>query len=252
MKIIFASAGLALLIASCSSNTTTSQETATTAMQDTTTTTAAEEEEWISLFDGKSTTGWHTYGKETIGSAWKAEDGVLYLDASNKKDWQTAAGGDIVTEQEFEDFHLQLDWKISENGNSGIMFYVQEDTAQYQYPWQTGPEMQILHNEGHPDGKIIKHRTGDLYDLITATPEAAKPVGEWNQVEIISQDGTLKLFLNGANVVTTTLWDDTWRQLIAGSKFKDMQGFGAYKKGKIALQDHGDNVWFRNIRIKPL
>ncbi|WP_224998445.1 DUF1080 domain-containing protein [Cesiribacter sp. SM1] len=245
MKAAFASAGLALLMAACNSNTPgiENQEENALAQQDTTSTSG----EWISLLDGQSLQHWHSYGQETTGSAWKVEDGVLYLDTTG-----TAAGGDLVTEQEFEDFHLQLEWKIGEGGNSGIMFYVQEDTSKYPEPYNTGPEMQILHNEGHPDGKIIKHRAGDLYDLITATPEAAKPVGEWNQVEVISRDNQLQFVLNGQNVVTTTLWDDNWRQMIANSKFKDMEGFGTFQEGKIALQDHGDPVWFRNIRIKRL
>lgn len=209
-------------------------------------------EEWISLFDGESLEGWHTYGKDEPGEAWKAEDGVLYLDVSQKEDWQTEGGGDLVTEQEFEDFHLQLEWKISENGNSGIMFYVNEDTSRYEFPWHTGPEMQILDTEGHPDGKIYKHRVGDLYDLIAAEEDAAKPVGEWNQVEVISKDGQLDFYLNGEHIVSTSLWDENWQQLIEESKFKDMPDFGAMEKGKIALQDHGDPVWFRNIRIKRL
>ncbi|EMR02378.1 3-keto-disaccharide hydrolase [Cesiribacter andamanensis] len=248
MKVLISLAGFALAVAACNSSTPTETTQDQTSMQDTT----QNQQEWISLFDGETTRGWHRYGGEAVGSAWKVQDGMLYLDASNKADWQASDGGDIVTEQEFEDFHLQLEWRISENGNSGIMFYVQEDTTQFQYPWQTGPEMQILHNEGHPDGKIITHRAGDLYDLITAKPETVKGPGEWNLAEIISQDGQLTFRLNGADVVQTTLWDDAWRKMIAGSKFKDMKGFGTYKSGKIALQDHGDNVWFRNIRIKRL
>ena len=110
----------------------------------------------------------------------------------------------------------------------------------------------MLDNDGHPDGKIIKHRAGDLYDLIKSSSEPVKPVGEWNAVEIISNKGKLEIFLNGTNVVTTIMWDDNWRQLIAGSKFKDMPDFGTFKKGRIALQDHGNTVWYRNIKIKKL
>lgn len=210
------------------------------------------DEEWISLFDGETLNGWHTYGQDKPGNAWKVEDGALFLDTSNKEDWQTTDGGDIVTDQEFEDFHLKLEWKVAENANSGIMIYVQEDTSRFDYPWNTGMEMQILHNEGHPDGKIQKHRAGDLYDLIESSEEAAKPVGEWNEVEIISVDQNLELYLNGKNVVSTTLWDNDWEELISKSKFKDMEGFGTFQKGKIALQDHGDPVWFRNIMIREL
>ncbi|WP_242918362.1 3-keto-disaccharide hydrolase [Pontibacter liquoris] len=209
-------------------------------------------EDWIPLFDGKTTNGWHSYGQSTAGNAWKVEDGTLHLDAASKKAATPAQGGDLVTDQEFKDFDLQLEWKIAKNGNSGIIFYVQEDTAKYDYVWNTGPEMQVLDNNGHPDAKIHKHRAGDLYDLIASSEEPVKPAGEWNKAEIISKDGKLELFLNDKKVVTTTMWDDNWKKLIAGSKFADMPDFGTFKSGKIALQDHGDDVWFRNIRIKKL
>jgi hypothetical protein len=201
--------------------------------------------DWISLFDGESLEGWSTYGKSTVGDAWKVQDGTLFFDSSEGN------GGDLVTDESFSDFHLELEWKISENGNSGVMFYVQE-SDEYQYPWQTGPEMQILDNDGHPDAKIRTHRAGDLYDLIESSEEAANPVGEWNKSEIIAKNGKLDFYLNGVNTVSTTMWDDQWNEMVAGSKFKDMPGFGKYQEGKIALQDHGDDVWFRNIRIKRL
>ena len=209
------------------------------------------EKGWISLFDGVSTNGWHSYGKSAAGKAWKVEDGTIHLDGAAKKSYQTDGGGDLVTDNEFENFDLKLEWKISKNGNSGIIFYVHEDSS-YKESWNTGMEMQVLDNDGHPDGKIHKHRAGDLYDLIACTTETVKPVGEWNQVEMISKKGKLEFKLNGLTIVSTTLWDDNWKQLIAGSKFKNMPGFGSYHKGKIALQDHGNDVWFRNIIIKKL
>jgi hypothetical protein len=209
-------------------------------------------EGWILLFDGKSTSGWHSYGKPGAGSAWKVADSSLFLDTSGKSGNQGYEGGDLVTNDEFENFHLKLDWKISPKGNSGIIFYLQEDTAKYKQTWHTGMEMQVLDNTGHSDAQIHKHRAGDLYDLIASSKEAQKPAGEWNHTEIISNNGKLDFFLNGENIVSTTIWDDNWKNLIAGSKFKDMPGFGTFRKGRIALQDHGDNVWYRNIKIKRL
>ncbi|WP_227006199.1 3-keto-disaccharide hydrolase [Rufibacter latericius] len=204
------------------------------------------------LFDGKTTTGWHTYGKTTVGKAWIVENGTLHLDAAHKQNWQPGDGGDIVTEESFDNFHLKLDWKIATNGNSGIILFVQDDATKYPNTWNTGPEVQVLDNNGHPDAKIHKHRAGDLYDLIASSPETVKTAGEWNQVEIISNKGRLEIIQNETKVVSTTLWDDNWKKMIAGSKFKDMAGFGAFKSGKIALQDHGDAVWYRNIMIKRL
>lgn len=208
-------------------------------------------EGWQLLFDGKTTQGWHTYGKNTVSDSWKVQAGILFLDTS-KKEGQPRAGGDLVTDEEFDNFHLKYEWKIAKNGNSGLIFLVKEDPAKYQRTYNTGLEMQILDNDGHPDGKIKKHRAGDLYDLIASSSEPVKPVGEWNVAEITSNKGNLELYLNGTKVVTTTLWNDNWKQMVAGSKFKTMNDFASFKKGKIALQDHGNTVHFRNIRIRRL
>jgi hypothetical protein len=210
------------------------------------------DEGWVSLFDGKTLAGWHNYGKTSVGEAWKVQDGTLYLDTTKKAGWQTAQGGDIVSAEEYENFDLKLEWKIAPGGNSGIIFYVHEDTTKYKYVWNTGPEMQVLDNDLHADGKIPKHRAGDLYDLISCKTETVKKPGEWNEAEIISKDGKLDFILNGTNVVSTMLWDDAWKKLVAGSKFKEWPDFGTYKKGHIALQDHGNTVWYRNIKIKKL
>ena len=215
-------------------------------------------EGWQLLFDGQTTKGWHKYGNTPVGSAWKisagsdGKDGSLMLDTTMKENWQVKDGGDIISDDEFENFHLQLDWKIAQNGNSGIIFYIHEDKAKYEFPWMTGMEMQVLDNNGHPDAKIIKHRAGDLYDLISSSKETVKPASEWNHAEVKCVNGKLDLYLNGENVVSTMLWDDNWKKLVAGSKFKTMPDFGTYKKGHIGLQDHGNEVSFRNIMIKKL
>lgn len=215
-------------------------------------TTEEKSDGWKLMFDGKTTKGWHKYGGNPVGSAWKVKDGELYLDTTIKENWQIKDGGDIVSDEEYENFHLKLEWNIAKNGNSGIIFYINEDKSKYKWPWETGPEMQILDNNGHPDAKIIKHRAGDLYDLITVSKETVRPPGEWNLAEIKCLNGKLDFYLNGENVISTTLWDDAWKKLVAGSKFKNMPGFGTYKKGRIGLQDHGDKVRFRNIKIKQL
>ncbi|MEL7251012.1 MAG: family 16 glycoside hydrolase [Bacteroidota bacterium] len=216
--------------------------------------TAAEQQAgWKLLFDGESTKGWHNFGKNTIGSSWKVEDGALMLDVVARQDggWQAADGGDIVTEGEYENFELTLEWKISPCGNSGIMYNVVE-SDKYEYPWLTGPEMQVLDNTCHPDAQIIKHRAGDLYDLISAVPETVRPSGEWNRIRIKIKDGQLEHWLNGRKVVETTMFDKAWENMIANSKFVDMPDFGTARKGHISLQDHGDRVWFRNIKIREL
>ena len=214
----------------------------------------AQKKEWTSLFDGKTTSGWHTYGKDAVGEAWKVVDGTLMLDASNREGWQIKGGGDIVSNESYGDFHLQLEWKISKNGNSGIIFFVQDEPKKYNYIWYTGPEMQVLDNDGHADGKIIKHRAGNLYDLVAGVEGAVKPVGDWNLVDIINEKGTLTLKLNGITTVTTTIGDDAWKNLIKNSKFSkgESPDFGKVFTGHIGLQDHGNQVWYRNIRIQRL
>ncbi len=214
----------------------------------------AQQKNWISLFDGKTTKGWHTYGKEAVGEAWQVVDGTLMLDPSHKEGWQIKGGGDIVSDESFGDFHLQLEWKISKDGNSGIIFFVQDEPKKYNYIWYTGPEMQVLDNDGHADGKIIKHRAGNLYDLVAGVEGAVKPVGEWNLVDIINEKGTLTLKLNGITTVTTTLGDDAWKNLIKNSKFSkgESPDFGKVFSGHIGLQDHGNQVWYRNIKIQKL
>ena len=215
-------------------------------------TTKEKNDGWQLLFDGKNLQGWHNYGKQNVGNEWKVEDGAIHLDASEKN----KEGGDLVTNEEFANFDLKMDWKISEKGNSGIIFYVHEDPEKYRETYFTGIEMQVLDNgtptrPGQPDGKLYTHRAGDLYDLM-ASKEVAKPLGQWNSVEIKSKDGKLDFYMNGEHTLSTTMWDENWKKMVAISKFKNMPGFSTFKEGKIALQDHGDDVWFRNIKIKRL
>lgn len=207
---------------------------------------------WQLLFDGKTTNGWHSYGKSGAGDIWKVQDGAIMRDTAKTADGKRKAGGDLVTDAEFTNYHLKLDWKIAPKGNSGIIYNLKEDAAKYPNTYNTGMEMQVLDNDGHPDGKIHKHRAGDLYDLIASSKETVKPVGQWNTAEIVVNNGKLEQYLNGTLVVSTTMWDDNWKQMIANSKFKTMNDFGTFKTGKIALQDHGNLVYYRNIMIKRL
>ncbi len=208
---------------------------------------------WQLLFDGETTNGWRNYRKQTIGSSWKVEDGALYLDATKKPDggWQAADGGDIITDKSYKNYELKLDWKISACGNSGIIYNVVENDK-YDYVWQTGPEMQILDNTCHPDTKYPTHRAGDLYDMIECKYKTVNPAGDWNKVRIKSLDGHMQFYLNGHKVVEFTMHTPEWDELIKNSKFYGWDGFGVAKEGHIALQDHGDPVYFKNIMIREL
>ena len=208
---------------------------------------------WKSLFDGKTLNGWRNFKKQTIGSDWVIDNDAIHLAAKKNPSghWQTTDGGDIITDGEYENFELRLEWKIAPCGNSGIMYNVVE-SDEYDYVWQTGPEMQVLDNTCHPDALYPMHRAGDLYDMIECQYETVKPAGSWNQVRIIIKDGHVQHWLNGRKVVEFQMFDDNWQQMIANSKFHEMPGFGKARKGHISLQDHGDRVWYRNVKIKEL
>jgi hypothetical protein len=208
-------------------------------------------DKWISLFDGKTLKGWHVYGHKA-NTNWNVADGAIHLDPSIRGQQGSKVSNDLVSDKSFENFHFKYDWKISKNGNSGLIFWVQEDSVKYRQTYHTGPEMQVLDNDGHPDGKIEKHRAGNLYDLIAGKEGVVKPVGEWNTAEIICNRGKLEFILNGVSVLSTTYGDDSWKKMVAGSKFKQWPDFGTVFNGHFALQDHGNDVWYRNIMIQKL
>ena len=211
-------------------------------------TSSTPQKRWKKLFDGGTFAGWHNYLKKDVSSKWKIEDGAMVL--------AEKGAGDLVTDQEFANFELELEWKIAAGGNSGIFFGVLED-PKYKTPYMTGPEVQILDDAKHPDsfvGKAGNHKAGSLYDMLPPTDLAAvKPADEWNKVRLVINNGRAEHYLNGKKIVEYATTGPEWDALVANSKFKGWGGFGKYNaKGKIGLQDHGDKVWFRNIRIKEL
>jgi cytochrome c len=172
------------------------------------------------------------------------------LDPSVKNaEGKRTGNGDLVSDGEFENYELRLDWKIAPCGNSGIIFNVLED-GKMQQIWHSGPEMQVLDNTCHPDAKIVKHKAGDLYDLIESSKVTVKPAGEWNSIRLIVKKGHLQQWQNGTKIVETDMWTPQWNDMVAKSKFKTQPLFGTIKKGHLALQDHGDKVWYKNIKIK--
>ena len=195
------------------------------------------------LFDGKTTNGWHLYLKTGPG-AWKVVDGALQLDP------KAEGQGDLVTDNEYENYDLSLEWKISEEGNSGIIFGVHED-PKFEATYQTGIEMQVLDDEKAEDRIMPIHRAGALYDM-RGPAHPAKPAGQWNKVTIHKLNGHIIFYLNGEKVIDTQIGGADWNAMLAKSKFKDWKGFAAYPKGHIALQDHGHKVEFRDITIKEL
>lgn len=213
-------------------------------------------EGWALLFDGKTSNGWHGYNKEAFPEqGWEVKDGMLTVLGSGKGE-AGGKGGDIVTDKEYENFELMLEWMVTDSANSGIFLLVQEkEDARI---FHSAPEMQVLDDNGHPDANkkdpngTLSHRAGSLYDLIPAPTNAFKGANVWNKVHIIKNGDKVTFKLNDVVTAEFTLWDDKWNEMIKNSKFSKWELFGTAKKGRIGLQDHGDTVHFRNIKIKEL
>ncbi|WP_276389191.1 3-keto-disaccharide hydrolase [Eudoraea chungangensis] len=204
--------------------------------------------EWKVLFDGTSFSGWKGYLMDSVPNSWKIEEGAMVFYP------QEGEGANLVSTAEYTDFVLSLEWKISEGGNSGIFWGVVED-PNLEEPYETGPEIQVLDNEKHPDAKAgTTHQAGALYDMVAPSEDVTKPVGEWNLCEITinHKENLGKVVLNGVEIVSFPTNDEAWDTMVGDSKFADWKEFGKYKTGKIGLQDHGDMVSFRNIKIKEL
>jgi hypothetical protein len=208
-------------------------------------------EGFVALFDGKSLDGWRGYKKDHLPSKWKVENGIIHFDPTAEGD-----GGDIIYEKPFANFDLKIEWKISEGGNSGI-FYLGKEVDSLKEIYETAPEYQVLDNARHPDAKLGKNgnrQSGSLYDLIPAIPQNFRGAGEWNQAEIIHKDGHVIHKQNGVKVVEYQTGTPEWNELVAGSKFPALNPDWANlaTEGYIGLQDHGNDVWYRNILIKEL
>jgi len=213
-------------------------------------------EGFVLLFDGSGTEGWRGYNKDHFPARWIIDEGTLHCQSSGRGEAGGLDGGDILYDRKFSNFHLKLEWKIAEGGNSGIFYLGREDTAFHAIHW-TAPEMQVLDNAKHPDAKLGKdgnRQAGALYDLIPADPQNFAGAGEWNQVEIIHMDGHVIHRQNGEQVLEYQIGSERWKELVAESKFPAINPDFADVPGEgyIALQDHGDDVWYRNIKIKEL
>jgi hypothetical protein len=214
------------------------------------------EQGFVLLFDGESSEGWRGYAKETFPSGWIIEEEALKCNGSGRGEAGAADGGDIIFGKKFSNFTLRMEWKISKGGNSGI-FYLGQESPEWETIWRTAPEMQVLDNDVHPDamlGKDGNRQSGSLYDLIPAVPQNCNPAGEWNTIEITSYKGTIVHKQNGEIVLEYHLWTPEWNELVAASKFPELNPDWANiaSEGYIGIQDHGDDVWFRSIRIREL
>jgi len=206
---------------------------------------AEKAEGWQLLFNGQDFEGWRGFGQDDIPSAWVIDDGALHMTGDS-----TAQGGDIMTVGTYGNFELTLEYRISECGNSGIMYRVGTEGGA---PFMTGPEYQVLDNTCHPDAQNGLNRTaGANYDVNEPTKDVTKPAGEWNQVRIVANGNKVEHWLNGEKVVEYEIGSDDWKQRVAASKWADVKTYASLAEGHIDLQDHNDPVWYRNIKIRPL
>lgn len=284
--VLFASAVFCVAMASCSGNKAAKTEEAAAAADSVpavTYTTLDKEQVDLSafpqdkdgyyvIFDGKTLNGFRGYGRDTIPARWTVEDGAIKFSGSGGGEAQQATGGDLIFGKKFKNFEMELEWKASKGGNSGIFYLAQEVQAPnengemvMQPIFLSAPEYQVLDNANHPDAKLGKdgnRQSASLYDMIPAVPQNQNPFGEWNKAKIMVYKGTVVHGQNGENVVEYHLWTPQWTELLESSKFSSEKWPLAFEllnncggenhEGYIGFQDHGDDVWFRNIRIKPL
>lgn len=204
---------------------------------------AAEAGDWEALFDGGDLSRWRGYRRDDVPAAWRVEDGALAFVPGEGE------GGDLVTRDTYGDFELELEWRVAPGANSGVFYRGTEDE-----PWiyQTAPEMQVLDNAGHADGASPLTSAGSNFGLHPASGDVTRPVGEWNRARVVARGDHVEHWLNGTKVVEYELGSPDWERRVADSKFAAWPGYGQAREGHIGLQDHGNRVWFRNVRVRRL
>jgi hypothetical protein len=195
---------------------------------------------WRLLFDGKTTAGWRVFKKTEMTAGWTVEAGALT---------RSASAGDIVTVDEFDNFELTFDWMVAPGANSGVFGRVTEDSTAV---WHSATEYQILDNKGHADGKKPETTAGSAYALYAPVKDVTKALGEWNQGKIVMKGAHVEHWLNGVKIVEFEVGSADWTERVEKSKFKPYPQFGKAPRGRIAIQDHGDKVSYRNIKIRSL
>ena len=201
---------------------------------------------WKLLFDGKTLEGWRMY-QNKAADAWGVKDGELYCKGSETDKSDLRA--DIITDDQYENYEFSIDWKISPEGNSGIMYHV---TEEFDAAYLSGPEYQLIDDEGFPEKLEEWQKTASDYAMYSATSRPVNPIGQFNTSKIVVNGAHREYWLNGVKVVEFEAWTPEWENRKKTGKWKDTPGYGLAKKGHICLQDHGGGVWFKNIKIRIL
>ena len=199
----------------------------------------AQPDQWRSLFDGRTTAGWRGYRQKTIPDGWTVADGALT---------RAGKGGDIITVDQFGDFELTLEWKVAPGANSGVFFRITEDDP---VMWHGAPEIQVIDNS-YKGGLKPEQTAGSNYDLHAPAKDVTRKPGEWNEMRILVKGNHVEHWLNGVKIVEYELGSEDWTRRVQASKFKDHPAYGRARRGHIGLQDHGDAVAYRRIRIREL
>jgi len=236
---LLAAAALLVLVG-CAGGQASEGQTATDADALNTLTAAERETGWTLLFDGHSLDGWRGYNREDALDGWAAQDGLLI---------RVGSGGDVMTDREFADFELSLEWRVGEAGNSGVFYRAAEGE---EWIYHSAPEMQVLDDARHPDGKDPLTSAGSNYGLHPSPRGVVHPAGEWNLARLVVEGSHVEHWLNGTKVVEYELRSAEWEELVANSKFGEWPEYGRASRGHIGLQDHGDRVWYRNIKVRDI
>jgi hypothetical protein len=197
--------------------------------------------EWVSLFDGKDISKhWRGFKQKGVPDGWKVVDGAIT---------RVAEGVDLVSLEQYQDFEFEWEWKVPPGGNSGIMFHVSEA---YEETYHSGPEYQILDNARHEDGKNPFTSAASSHSIAAPNHDMTKPVGEWNQSKLVVKGPHVEHWLNGMKMLEYEMWSADWKERVKKSKFNQWPEYGMQKTGHLVLQNHGDHVQFRNLRVRRL
>jgi len=214
--------------------------------------TVVEDDGWVTLFNGENLDGWKRYNKDDIGPLWQVQDGMIFFNGSGAGEGSGEDGGTLITVKQYENFEWTVDWKIAEGGNSGLLYHIVEK-PEFSHAYNTGPEYQLIDDNNYHEEIRDVNAVAANYDMYPASPDKQlNPPGDWNTSKIVYNNGRVEHWLNGKKVLEFVEGSEEWQERYNSSKWVEYPGWCKYKKGSLGLQDHGANLWFKNIKVKEL